>query len=270
MSALLKFEFRKLRQARVLYICAGILVILILIFAGTNKLTELAVQSVTESYMEEPQGDLNDSFSASMGLLSNNNGATGFLNAMTNIYIIVVFAAFAAVFICGDYGNGTIKNILTKGYSRSEVFFAKYIVCLVVCFIYAAIAYLTGFLCGTLMWRIGDSWSPKFLLLVLIQLIAVAAFNAFFNFLAALFKRVGAVLALSIAIPIILPLILSIADLIINGKIAISDYWLSGAIGLAASPSASAGDMATSVICSFIYGVVFTIVGWILAKKREV
>lgn len=296
MSALLKFEFRKLMQARVVYICAGILVLLIVIFMGTNKLTDMAVSSIMSEDFAEfedmPEADdlpgydaspgqavpeenfeedLNNSLTASMGLLSDNNGAACMLNALTNVYIIVVFAAFAAVFVCGDYGNGIIKNVLTKGYTRSEVYFTKYIVSLIVCFCYALIAYLTGFLCGTLMWNIGSSWSGKFVLLIFIQLLAVAAFNALFNFLAALFKRVGSVLAISIAMPIILSLLLSVLELLISStEIRISNLWLSGALMLAASPLSGAKDLLVSAACSIVYGIIFTVLGWLLARKREV
>lgn len=280
MESLLKFEFRKLFQARALYVCAGVLVLLIIVFAGTNKLTDMAVEEFAGEleYNDETmvgdedfEDDFESSITSSMGLLSNNSGSTWLLSGLSNIYMIVVFAAFIPVFVCGDFGNGTIKNILTKGYSRSEVYWAKYIVCLAVSVGYALITFIVGFLVGTFMWRIGDNWSAKFIALLLAQLVAVAAYNALFCFLAALFKRVGPALAFSIAITVALPLILVFLELVINdSRFMISEYWLSGAIGLVSSPLAEGKDILTSVIVSVIYGIIFTILGWVIARRREV
>ncbi len=302
MSALIRFEFRKLFQAKVLYVCAAVMVGLILLFAGVNKLTEMAVESITDDfYMEEefaeplPEGELpeyyddfgipeegypddysfedslDDSFSQSMGLITNNNGLTGMMSALSNIYIVVAFAAFAAVFICGDFGNGTIKNVLTKGYSRGEVYFAKYIVCMVTSIVYALIAFLAGFLTGTLMWNIGEGWSIKVLPMMLIQLLVMASYSTFFCFLAALFKRTGPVLVTSIAFPIVLPMILTLIELIINKRdVLISDYWLNGAFSLVSSTSTDAKEIITAVAVAVVYGIIFTICGWLLSRRREV
>ena len=124
---------------------------------------------------------------------------------------------------------------------------------------------------GKHFWNAGKNWEPKVILLLIIQLLAVAAFNAFFCFLAAWMKRVGSALALSIAIPIGLPLILSVIDLIINNEnIQISKYWLGGAVRLVDNVSAPAGDIVLSCVLSLFYLAVFTVLGWLLARKREV
>lgn len=278
MKRLLRFEFRKLFQARVLYICAAVLILVILLFAGINKMEEVVMEEAFSDYsIGEESIDFNTSdempegLASIMGMSTGHSGAADLLNVLTNIYIVVVFAAFIAVFFCGDFGNGTVKNVITKGYTRSEIFFSKYFVCLAVSICYALLAMLTGFLFGTLVWKFGDEWCLKLFLLVLLQLLAIAAYNAMFCFLASWLKRVGPTLAISIALPITVPLILTLIDLFLGGaEVPVSSYWLSGAISLTSSVNATGGDMLRSAVCSLLYGTLFTFGGWFFMRKREV
>lgn len=278
MKNLISFEIRKLFQARVLYVCAGVLVLLVLMFAGINKLQEVVVEEAMsglavgdETIAISTSDDMPDSLAALMGMSSRHSGVNDMLQALTNVYIVIVFAAFVAVFFCGDYGNGTIKNVFTKGYTRTEVFFSKYLVCLAVSLCYALLAMLTGFLCGLLMWDVGKEWGGKAALLVLLQLLTVAGYNALFCFLAAVFKRVGSTLAMSLALPIALPLILTLIDLFAGlGSGGTSQYWLAGCISLVSSVQATAADMTRCAICSGLYCILFTVGGWFFHRKREV
>lgn len=272
MKQLLRFEFHKLFRAKVLYIAVAAIILIALILIGTDKLTEMSFEAMGITVNEPGDDALSQEMGSFIGFgFASSTGLSRMLSILSNIYIFVIFGAFTAVYVCGDFGNATIKNIFTKGYSRTEVYFAKYIVCLIVSVAYALIAYLAAFILGSIFWSSGKNWEPKVILLLIIQLLAVAAFNAFFCFIAAWMKRVGSALALSIAIPIGLPLILSVIDLIINNEnIQISKYWLGGAVRLVDNVSAPAGDIVLSCVLSLFYLAVFTVLGWLFARKREV
>lgn len=280
MKQLLKFEMRKLFRARVLYICLGIMVLLLLIFAGTNKLIDSAIYGFYEegeeyspedfytSSDDEVSGNMVNSMGISPGA---NNGLNRMLGSLSNVYVIMVLGVFAAVFICGDFGNNVVKNIITKGYTRTEIYFSKYIITLAVSLAFSLIAMLVSFLCGTFMWNIGSGWSAKVILLIVLQLISVAAYSSLFVFLAAWLKRVGTTLAACIAIPIAMPLILGLLELLlIKSEIIFSNYWLAGNFTLLSEITASSKDIFTALICSLVYLIIFTSCGWLIARKREV
>jgi len=288
MSQLLRFELRKLFRARILYICAGIIVLLILIFAGTDKLIDLSIQEMSdfintpseaiEDYTEVPDDQIEFEEEMSEGMINsmgiNPNSRTGLarlLGALNNIYVIMVIGVFAAVYICGDFGNTVIKNIISKGYTRTQVYFAKYLITLIVSLAYALLAMLMGFLCGVIMWNAGSGWSARVLLLILLQLLAIAAYSSLFTFLAALLKRVGSVLAVCIAVPIGFTLILSLVDLfLMDTGIEISKFWLGGFFATLSTTGAEAGEIVIALLGSLAYLAVFTVCGWLLARKREV
>lgn len=268
MRELLKFEFHKLFRARVLYVCAIVLFLLVLLFAGIDKLTSMGIESLGITISED---EFSQSMSSIMGLgFTVNSGLSRMLSALGNVYVIVLFGAFVAVFVCGDFGNGVAKNIFTKGYSRGQVFFAKYIVSLIASLGYAILAFIAGFLAGSVFWKPGTGWSAKVILLLALQLLAVAGCNAFFNFLAAWLKRVGMTLALAIAIPIVLPMILLLIQLLANMDAALSQYWLAGSIESASRMGADASALAVSAGISAAYLAIFTVTGWLLCRKREV
>ena len=268
MSELLKFEFRKLFRAKSLYICAGIMVLMIVMFIGIDKLTSMGLESLGFEFSED---ELSQDMYSIMGLgFSVNNGMTRMLSAMGNVYVILLFGVFTAVFACGDYGNGVVKNILTRGYSRTELFFSKYLVTLFVSLGFGLLAFLTGFLTGTAFWNAGNNWSIKVFGLLALQLLAIAAFNAFFQFLSAWLKRLGLAMVIVIIIPIMLPMILTLIELLTETDISLSKYWLSGCLDTASRVSAKSSDLAVSGLISVAYLAVCTVCGWLLARKREV
>ena len=278
MKSLIGFELRKLFRARVLYICAGVLVVLVLLFAGINKLQQVVmeeaitgIQAGDETLKINTGDDMPESIAALMGMAGSHSGIRDMLQALTNVYIIIVFAVFVAVFFCGDYGNGTIKNVFTKGYSRTQVFFAKYLICLAVSLAYALLVMLTGFLSGLVLWEAGKEWSGRIALLLLLQLLAVAGFNALFCFLAAAFRRVGSAMGIGLALTIMIPMVLTLIELFADKSgVKVSQYWLSGCIALVSSPKATDANMLQCAVCSAAYCALFTLGGWLLHRKSEV
>lgn len=268
MRELLRFEFHKLFRAKVLYICAGVMILLIVLFIGIDKLTDMGLEAVGLQLSED---EFSEEMFSIMGIgFGANNGMTRMLSAMSNVYVMVLFGVFIAVYTCGDYGNGVIKNILTKGYSRTKVFFAKYIVTLSASLCYGLIAFLTGFVTGSAFWNIGNQWGIQVIGLLALQLLAIAAYNAFFQFLAAALKKMGPAMALSIVIPIMLPLVITIVQLLTQTDITLSRYWLAGCIDSVSKAGASAADTLTSGLVSAAYLLLCTLFGWLIARKREV
>ncbi len=276
MGNLIRFEFRKLYQARVFYIGAIILVGIILLMMGVQKLTELGLEGAGLSFSEL---DVEYDVDSDPGLLAgfaaytgSGSGRTWLLSALSNMYVPIAFGVFIAVFFCGDFGNHAIRNVITKGYSRVEIFFAKYLVCLTASIIYALLGFLTGFGFGTLFWKVGtfEAW-PVFRLLA-VQLVVIAAFNAFFCFFAALLQKTAGALIVAIAGPLALSMILMVIELIFaaNGKeVNISAWWIGRFMTAISYIKAPVKDILRSLFGSLGYIAVFTAGGALVSRKRE-
>ena len=282
MGNLLRFELRKLFKARVFYICLIVLAATVLVLMGTQKLTDLLTEDVMggevsqeELYSEEDQ-ELMESMS--MGIFSTaRTGLAWVLNALDSFYIFIAFGACVAVWFMGDYSSRTVQHEITKGYTRTEIFFSKYLSSLFICFVYALAAMVIGFVFGSLFWKVGKEFSWKFIALVLIQFLLVAAFNAMFCFFASLTFKMAPALILSIAIPIGIPIILGLVDLFVQLNAPLesetvfqsTDYWLSGMLSGVSGIKAKPKDIWHACIGGAAYLSAFTVFGWLLAKKRD-
>lgn len=284
MKNLLRFEMSKLLKARVFYICAIVILSTLLVLMGTQKLTEVISQELMGGDVS-PDELLYDSAQdqqlledMGMGIFSSaRTGLAWILNALNSSYLYIGFGAFVAVWFLGDYSSRTVQHELTKGYSRTEIFFSKYLSSLIVCLIYALLTMFVGFLFGSLFWKVGKDFSGKYIVLFLAQFVIIAAFNALFCFFATLRFKMAPALVLSIAIPIGVPMVLSLVDLFVQqyaaagtgAAIKTSKFWLSGMLSGVARIRASDKDILSAFLGGAAYLIVFTLFGWLLAKKRD-
>ena len=286
MGNLLRFEMSKLFKARVFYTCAIVLAAIIVVLMGTQKLTEVIAQEVMGGEVTEEEliydSDEDQAILEGMGMglfSSARSGLAWMLNALNSTYIFIAFGAFVAVWFVGDYMSRTVQHELTKGYSRTEIFFSKYLSSLFVCMIYAVLAMLVGFVLGSLFWKVGKDFSWKYIVLILAQLLIVAAYNAMFCFFATLGFKMAPALILSIAIPLLVPMVLTIIDLIValtsmeeevsETVFESSKYWLSGMLSGVAKIKTSKENVIRAFVGGFSYTAVFTTFAWLLAKKRD-
>ena len=286
MKNLLRFEMSKLLKARVFYICAIVILSTLLVLMGTQKLTEVISQELMGGDVS-PDELLYDSAQdqqlledMGMGIFSSaRSGLAWMLNALNSTYVFIAFGAFVAVWFVGDYMSRTVQHELTKGYTRTEIFFSKYLSSLFVCMIYALLAMLVGFVLGSLFWKVGKDFSGKYLLLILAQLVIVAAYNAIFCFFATLGFKMAPALILSIAVPLLVPMVLTIIDLIValsameeevtETVFESSKYWLSGMLSGVAKIKTSKENVIRAFVGGLSYAAVFTTFAWLLAKKRD-
>ena len=129
MKALLKFELRKLLRNKAFFICLGIAVALITISLLINKvifdsgLIEYAEQEIPEEYAEQYAESLSALKESFNGIMMLKNLLANTSNLLNNT--LVISGITISLIVCEDFTGDTIKNIYSKGYSRTQVYFAK-------------------------------------------------------------------------------------------------------------------------------------------------
>ena len=134
MFKLLNFEFRKLIRQKSFYICIAAMLALLV---GSAYTTELMT---AKSGVEDPS-------------LS---GISYLMEAISGSALSAVLAVFIPLFICEDYASGTIRNIITRGFSRLEMFIAKLIAVLAATVLMTAVCLAAAYLVGTAFWGAGE------------------------------------------------------------------------------------------------------------------
>lgn len=147
MGQLFRFEFRKLFRQKSFYICGCVLIGLILLTAVTLNM----IYSLSQGNMEA--GGVTVSASDDGFLYT---GIYMLVGAVSSSNFTIVLAVFLSLFVCSDYTNGTLKNIIARGYSRTRIYAVKYMVSLAATTVYTIVCWLTGFFAGTAFWKVGS------------------------------------------------------------------------------------------------------------------
>lgn len=141
MYNLLNGEFYKLRNTKCFYVCCAVIVAWCIFTTGCVRLADEAEKNDSQQAVEMTEES--ESKDVKIGVMDMEEHMLG--TALT-----VVVAIFAAIFVIGDYGNGAIKNIAGKGYSREKVYLAKYLLTIFAVTILFLVAVIAAMICSVI------------------------------------------------------------------------------------------------------------------------
>ena len=248
MSKLLRFEFRKLLQSKSLYICSGLLAALTAFSVYTAKAMndDLKLDAVT-------------------------SGVNSLMEALPTSMIPMLMGIFIALFVCEDYGSGTIRNVLTRGYSRLSVFASKYIAVLAAAVFMSAICWAAAFVTGTAFGGSGsESFGSEQVKILLCQLVNTLAFATVFFALCSMIQKSGGAIACCVVLPMVMKIVLKLADTALaEHGIELYKYWIEGLGQSIASVTVDGDTLKDALLYSVIYIPVSLAGGWLASRKRE-
>lgn len=267
MTRLLKFEFRKLFRQKSFYICGAVLVGLLLITTVSINF----LMSLNDAMVQTSDGSI------SMGIegYMNYNGLQMLSAALSECNFSIILAIFLSLFICGDYTNDTLKNVIAKGYGRVSIYASKFIVSLAAVSIYVVICWLTSFISGSAFWGIGtlsgDATPGSLAIALFTQLLLVYAYTAVFFFLCVLLRKTGGSIAIGILAPLVLSMILSLLDALFHEKtFQLTDYWLDSLLVQSSGTFIPSDILTRGIVCSVIYLVLFAVGGHLIGRRHQV
>ena len=246
MKKLIKFELRNLFKQKSFLICLLISSSLIIIgILASNFLNEMAKKA------EESDVLLGvTAFDSFMGYVVGGN--LGLLLAIT---ISIYFGAEAS--------DGTIKNIISKGYTRGEFFVSKVIGVVLMTLVFIITGLIFNYLmCLIMSIDLGTFDLAKFGCVSL----CVIAEAVMFSSLSFIIFKTGANIVANICIPMLFPLALTLMDVLLKWDVAISNFWIENTFRLFTDSS----KFLFMVIVSICYIVVFSVLGITLTKRKEI
>ena len=255
MAALLRFELRKLLQNKALWICFGVCAFLLII----NGITNLALAKIIKEAAEE-MGQPYESSDSALTMLK-----TVFSSNTSTICVVVV-----SLIACEDFMGDVIKNIYSKGYSRTQVYFAKLISSLIGYMIILIGGMIVSFFTGLALFMkvgtMGQNYIPSLLCIILV---ALAYFAIYFS-LAMIFKKVAPTIILGILGPTGVFLLLAMGDAFIkNEDISLTDYWLTMLQTNLALPDVENKTIITSIVLSIILIAGFGCLSFFLNRRKD-
>ena len=244
MKNLLKFEYRKLFTSKVFYICCILSAALVGAYAiTTNQLLGSAV--------------------------SNYPTADFVIKVMNNSYISIILAIFIAIFACSDFTHETMKVILSKGYSRQNIFLSKLICVLSASLIMFIFSIIIAFIIGTTTYA-HTGVSTNLFKILCVQAIIILAFSSLFFMVSMILKKAGSAIAINIVSTMIISVLLIVINQVLNiKKFSLDSYWLGSLFSNVSTISVSHELLMRGLICSIIYIICFIIIGFFVFKSNE-
>lgn len=250
MGKLLHFEFHKLIRQKSFYICLAVAVAMLFISTYTTYLMQKDAVDVSQ-----------------MGI----DGMSVMIGAVSGGTLSMVIGVFVPLFVCEDYVSGTIRNIVTRGYTRLGIFLAKLIAVLFASAIMTIVCMAAGYLVGVLFCAPGeqpfDSYTVKILLCQLAVMLAEASL---FYAISTVLQKTGGAIAICLVLPMVLTIVLALADTALAEKeIQLSGYWLERINGTLAVFDVKSEDMKKALLTALSYFVVTTVGSFVAIAKKE-
>jgi len=263
MKELFAFEFRKLWRSKPFWICTIVGIILNIVTVVLTYATSRLADSITgaEGMGHYPY-----------------NGIIFLRQTATGGNLVILFAIFVTLFICADFSEGTIKNILSRGFSRELLFVSKSLTIMTGGLILGILCMAASFATGSIIFGAGDGFDSQLIVSLLIQLLGLLAYVMLDVFLAVLFTKAGGAMTLGIILPLIVPLIAQLIDVALThlissleyGDEVVVNYLLSSNMGTISSINATGTDFAFAAILFTVYILLFSILGLLIMKRKEV
>lgn len=250
MGKLLHFEFHKLIRQKSFYICLAVAVAMLFISTYTTYLMQKDAVDVSQ-----------------MGI----DGMSVMIGAVSGGTLSMVIGVFVPLFVCEDYVSGTIRNIVTRGYTRLGIFSAKLISVLFASAIMTIVCMAAGYLVGVLFCAPGeqpfDAYTVKILLCQLAVMLAEASL---FYAISTVLQKTGGAIAICLVLPMVLTIVLALADTALAEKeIQLSGYWLERINGTLAVFDVKSEDMKKALLTALSYFVVTTVGSFVAIAKKE-
>ncbi len=252
MNNILRFEFHKLFKQKSFFICTGVM------FAFTF----LAIVILEVLVKNAPVN--------MAGLITTPQSCWDvLLTTIDNSNFILISSIFIAIFICEDFSNGAIKNIYSRGITKTQVFISKLIVVVTAALIMFALNLVFSLLVGLIFYG-GNSFDVKYLWLILSQIPLVLASTTFAFAVSFISKKMGPSIAISILGLMIISLFFSLADAALAfDNFKISELWIEGMMTKLGSITSTASEILTSIACCVIYTTTFIVLSFCINKTQE-
>lgn len=145
-------------------------------------------------------------------------------------FMALIIAVFCGIFIASEYGCGTFKNIVGKGYSRSSIYLSRLIAAIAAVILLILFGMVINLLCGVIFIGpeafAGTFWKDLAVYMGL-QIVIGSALTTVFVLIGEVCRNLGGSISLGIAVAVFSMLLTGALDMIFtHTDFTPSEYWL--------------------------------------------
>ncbi len=272
MTLLLKSDLFKLKRSLSFKVCLIVAFALGITMAVLYYFAWNAMQDKLEetARMIAEMGDYGNTIKDALALMPQNDLWSYVNISLSDLNVLYITAVVVGVFVGSEYSMGTLRNPITRGFSRTKMYFSKLIVTSIASMAVIGLYTLGGTLAGMIMFGFSASVTAgEMLLTILCYFLLFLAVNSFYLMVVALTKKTGYSIAFSLIIPM---LIMSLARVI---KIGYADFdrisrlWVFDTI-VSTQELVKSSEVYIPIIAAVVYFVLFTVLGLLLFRRQEI
>ncbi len=259
MNNILKSDFYRLFRSKAFYICTAVAVLFMSLNIFILYWASKTVEGEMSNYYIMPK----DGITFGLSVFSNGNN-------------LIIIGIFAAIFVAAEFAHGTMKNAVSKGFSRVLIYGSKLITIMAATFLMHFVNFIIGTLICTVLTGNLGSFTGEFVAnmfkIMGIELLLNFALAALFVFIGMVIRNLGGVIAINvIGVLSVEPLIYTLLELLFDHKVQISNYSLLNNIArFIPSTTAAGSDYLRAVIVAAAYLVISAGIGIFAFRKSDV
>ncbi len=272
MNRLIKSDFIKMSKSRTLVICSiiafGLGIVMSLLYVNAWNVIGSDIESAEEALATMGMDEEMIETAFAMFPKPYVWSYADILFRDGTIYLLA--AICISVFAASEYSMGTLKNTLSRGFSKSRIYCSKMIVSFVSVTVLTA-AYIAGGLVVCALFIRGGSLisAGDMILCVVAYLCLYIAITSVYFMLSTIIKRTGVAIAMSLVIPGIVSSIFSTLAYADKSFVNISKYWIFETLNYVPDMCKD-GEIYISILTALAYFVLSTAVGLMIFRKQEV
>ncbi len=261
MLNLLKGEFRKILKSKSIIIMFVILTVTSFLIIAVEKLSAELVLSLGGAALGEETVEM------PLDRIINNSIP---LSSLTTVLIV-----FLSLWNVSDYSSGCIRNMLSRGASRESIYFAKYIVSMVITIVATLFITIMNLAFNAMFFKITGGFNLEAFSIYMMEIvITLAQATAFFGVIM-FFQKVALGIIINLVASNVFTAIFTIVDLVrdtvteTESSFDFVDLSLSTVLTRVATGSFDTSIILKMNLISLGYIVVFLLIGFFGSRKKE-
>lgn len=188
------------------------------------------------------------------------------VSALSSCFFTIFAGIIAAVCMGRDYEADVIKNVYAKGYTKSQVYTAKFIFTLII----MAVMYIITMAVGVAeAYSVFGKPGMNMTAILLGQLVGVLAYGAFFCMVCHVLKKSAFAIVVIVLLPMVGELVLGVIDSYLHLGIYFTDLWITQTLAFMTGGTITGQDIALAVTKSIVYIVICYFAGRTVNNRQE-
>ena len=283
MTNLIRAELYRLSRNKKFFVCLILCIVFAIALPILYQVSRNVIMSMpeeTKAMLTQPSMQQIDDTGLRIGISSNSiieeeePSAVGLLLELFSGNVVALFLViFVSIFVVGEFTMGTIKSVVSKGFKRSSIYFAKLITIMIATFILLGTYTIIGFLTSTILFGVGD-WQSigigKIIGVFCLEFILHITLASIALMIGIMIRGNAGTMATNVCLLIFGTAVLEGINMLIGDSVVLQHYWIPSIIAEMANYTIESGAIIRAIITSGIYIAGTTLIGSLEFQKVDI